>query len=61
MGKGTQILVALVVAAASIYLAGLMMSFFGIGLDVYGPYLLFGVALIIFYAMLPGEVPNIFK
>ena len=61
MGKGTQILVALVVAAASIYLAGLIMSFFGIGLDAYGPYLLFGVALIIFYAMLPGEVPNIFR
>ena len=61
MGKGTRILVALVVAAASIYLAGLIMSFFGIGLDVYGPYLLFGVALIIFYAMLPGEVPNIFR
>ena len=35
-------------------------SFFGIGIEVYGNYLLWFIALAIFFSILPGKVESIF-
>lgn len=38
-----------------------MFSFFGIGFDVYGNYLLWFIALGVFYSILPSETGTVFK
>ena len=42
------------------YLVGMLFSFFDIGFSSYGPYLLFGLALALFNAVLPNKVGKVF-
>lgn len=37
-----------------------MFSFFGVGVDVYGNYLLWIIALIFFYTILPTKIKSVF-
>lgn len=37
-----------------------MFSFFGVGFDVYGNYLLWIIALILFYTILPTKIKSVF-
>ena len=51
-----QLLYTVVLSALSIYVIGIAFSFFGIGFEVYGNYLLWIVALVIFWSVLPSEM-----
>jgi hypothetical protein len=37
-----------------------MFSFFGVGFDIYGNYLLWIIALILFYTILPTKIKSVF-
>lgn len=37
-----------------------MFSFFGVGFDMYGNYLLWIIALILFYTILPAKIKSVF-
>lgn len=37
-----------------------MFSFFGVGFDMYGNYLLWIIALILFYTILPSKIKSVF-
>ena len=50
-----QILYSIVFSALFIYVASIAFSFFDIGFEVYGNYLLWMVALVIFWSTLPPE------
>ncbi len=50
-----QILYSIVFSALFIYVSSIAFSFFNIGFDVYGNYLLWIVALVIFWSILPPE------
>ena len=52
----SQILYTIVFSVLFIYVTGVAFSFFGIGFEVYGNYMLWLVALIIFWSILPTEM-----
>ncbi len=51
----TRIIVTLLSTAALIFVLTTAFSFFGIGFETYGNYLLWFVALALFYSVLPAE------
>ena len=58
----SQILYTIVISVLFIYVTGIAFSFFGIGFEIYGNYMLWLVALILFWSILPTEATgNIFN
>jgi hypothetical protein len=58
----SQILYTIFWSALFIYVTGIAFSFFGIGFEIYGNYMLWLVALILFWSILPTEATgNIFN
>jgi len=51
----SNILYTIVFSALFIYITGITFSFFGIGFEIYGNYMLWLVALILFWSILPAE------
>ena len=54
----SQILYTILLTWLFIYVTGVAFSFFGIGFEVYGNYLLWIVALVIFWSVLPIDMPG---
>jgi len=52
----SQILYTILLSWLFIYVTGIAFSFFGIGFEIYGNYLLWIIALIIFWSILPTEM-----
>jgi hypothetical protein len=61
MNKLAKSALVIVVAALMVYVAMGMFSFFDVGIDVYGNYVLWGLALVLFSVILPEKVDNIFS
>lgn len=57
----TKIIYTLVTVLLLSFIITSMFSFFGIGFDIYGNYLLWFIALAVFYSILPTETGTIFK
>lgn len=57
----TKIIYTLITIILLSIIITVMFSFFGIGFDVYGNYLLWFIALGVFYSLLPSETGNVFK
>jgi TM2 domain-containing membrane protein YozV len=57
----TKIIYTLVTVLLLSFIITSMFSFFGIGFDIYGNYLLWFIALAVFYSILPAETGTIFK
>ena len=53
-----QILYTLIFSVMLIYVSSVAFSFFGIGFEVYGNYMLWIIALAIFSSILPSETPG---
>lgn len=60
MSSLTKILYAIAGAAALAYVTTTAFGFFDIGFETYGNYLMWMIALVIFYTILPGSRGNIF-
>lgn len=56
----TKVLYTLATCAGIAYIAQAIFSFFGIGFETYGVYLLFMIAIALFNSFLPTEVGKIF-
>jgi len=56
-----RIAYSLVFAVGIVYVLSAIFSFFGIGFETYGIYVMFLVAMAILYGFLPQDVGNIFK
>lgn len=61
MNKLVKSAITIVVAALMVYISMGMFSFFDVGIDVYGNYVLWGLALVLFSVILPEQVDNIFS
>ena len=53
-----QILYTLVFSILLIYVSGVAFSFFGIGFEVYGNYMLWIIALALFWSILPATLSS---
>lgn len=53
-----QIIYTLVFAVLLIYVSGIAFSFFGIGFEVYGNYMLWFIALALFWSILPPTLTS---
>jgi|TARA_B110000858_G_C17707355_1_gene428869 hypothetical protein len=53
-----QIIYTLVFAVLLIYVSGIAFSFFGIGFEVYGNYMLWFIALALFASILPPKLTS---
>ena len=60
MTNFTKIIATLLSTAALVFVLTTAFSFFGIGFETYGNYLLWFVALAIFYSVLPKETGSAF-
>ncbi len=60
MTNFTKIIATLLSTAALVFVLTTAFSFFGIGFETYGNYLLWFVALAIFYSVLPTETGTAF-
>jgi hypothetical protein len=61
MNKLYKTVATIVISGLLIYVSMGLFKFFDIGVGVYGNYLLWGVALVIFSIVLPEKVENIFS
>ena len=61
MNKLIKSAITIIVAALMVYISMGMFSFFDVGIDVYGNYVLWGLALVLFSVILPEQVDNIFS
>ena len=52
----SQILYTILLSWLFIYVTSIAFSFFGIGFEVYGNYLLWIIALVIFWSILPSDM-----
>ena len=57
----TKIIYTLVTVLLLSFIITSMFSFFGIGFDIYGNYLLWFIALALFNALLPYKKKNVFE
>ena len=60
MSTLTKIVYTIVASAAIVYVTTTLFSFFDIGFEIYGIYVLFIVGMSILYAMLPESKGSIF-
>lgn len=61
MSRLTNILYTFAGIAASVYIATAIFSFFGVGIQTYGVYLLFIIALALFNSFLPSKTGLLFS
>ena len=60
MNKFLQFAIVLILTTFTIFLSAAIASFFGIGFQDYGVYVIFAVAMIVLYYILPNKPSNIF-
>ena len=53
-----QILYTILFSILFMYVSSIALSFFGIGFEVYGNYMLWIIALLVFWSILPQENPG---
>lgn len=56
-----KILYTAIVVAGTVYVATAVFQFFGVGIETYGVYLMFFVAVAMLYAFLPAETGMLFS
>lgn len=61
MNKILQLLLAITVGSFAMYIFSAIANFFGLGFEDYGVYMMFAIAIGIFYFILPTKDTNIFK
>lgn len=61
MNKLLQFAIAIVLVSLTLYVFNAVASFFNIGIQYYGVYMFFGVAMIFLYFILPNKTTNIFQ
>ena len=61
MNKMLQIVIAIILGSFAMYIFSSIANFFGISVQYYGIYMFFGLALGIFYFVLPNKPTNIFE
>jgi hypothetical protein len=61
MSKLTRVLIIMITIILLSVVTTTIFSFFGIGFDVYGNYLLWFIALAIIYSILPSESGTLFS
>lgn len=61
MSALTKLVYTIAASVAMVYMTTTLFSFFGIGFEVYGIYVLFMVGMAILYSMLPEETGLLFS
>ena len=60
MSAFTKIVYSIIAAGAMAFVATSAFAFFDVGFETYGSYLLWLIALVLLYAILPGNRENVF-